>query len=222
VSRSQPAGVEAVARSSNYRASLAVEIGFGTPLRYTDNQSGLTIDGDTYTFAPINVSAIPVDDGQSQVTVRVSNTGNIVSTADLASAAPGKTLVVYEVHFDSTGTQKTEVVLHSGRIVSVAWDTQAAEFTSTTLPATTGGQIGRIASRLCQYVFKGSRCGYAGATTSCDHLHATCTTLSNSARYGGFRLMPEIGSSISVHSVTARTAADRLGLLTDAPTPKPR
>lgn len=43
----------------------------------------------------------------------------------------------------------------------------------------------------CRFVFKSSRCGYAGAETECNRTLARCRELSNETRYGGF---PGVGS----------------------------
>lgn len=44
----------------------------------------------------------------------------------------------------------------------------------------------RIHGSLCQYPdFKGGRCGYAGATTTCNRTLAACIALGNSTRFGG-------------------------------------
>jgi hypothetical protein len=49
----------------------------------------------------------------------------------------------------------------------------------------------------CPYVrdgaFKGLRCAYAGAGTSCDGSWAQCTTYSNTVRFGGHRFAPKPG-----------------------------
>lgn len=47
----------------------------------------------------------------------------------------------------------------------------------------------RILKAHCRFIFKSSRCGYSGATTTCDKTLAACRGMdggSNSARYGGF------------------------------------
>ena len=48
------------------------------------------------------------------------------------------------------------------------------------------GMVGRYVSLLCVHAFKGLRCGYSGAATVCDHTMATCQSLANFARYGGW------------------------------------
>lgn len=52
-------------------------------------------------------------------------------------------------------------------------------------------------SSSCRYkVFKGSRCGYSGAFTTCDGSYAQCVERGNTANFGGFRWLPSIEGRI--------------------------
>ena len=42
-----------------------------------------------------------------------------------------------------------------------------------------------IYAKSCRFVFKGFRCQYAGAETTCSHYLAACTALANSSYFGG-------------------------------------
>lgn len=42
----------------------------------------------------------------------------------------------------------------------------------------------------CSWKFKGTECAYAGATATCDKTLATCRTLQNQLRFGGFPSIP--------------------------------
>lgn len=51
----------------------------------------------------------------------------------------------------------------------------------------------RRQSSSCRYLkFKGEECGYSGGETWCDRTYARCTTLGNTANFGGYRWLPDI------------------------------
>ncbi len=45
-------------------------------------------------------------------------------------------------------------------------------------------------SKICNYVFKGPRCQYAGPETFCDKTYIACQGYGNTARFGGFPDIP--------------------------------
>jgi len=51
----------------------------------------------------------------------------------------------------------------------------------------------RFYREVCQWKFKSTECGYAGAETDCNHTSTRCKALSNLARFGGF---PGTGAAI--------------------------
>lgn len=50
----------------------------------------------------------------------------------------------------------------------------------------------RRVSYFCPYVFKDSRCTYAGPQANCDKTLPTCTGMGNRARFGGFPTIPRL------------------------------
>jgi len=48
----------------------------------------------------------------------------------------------------------------------------------------------RMFSKVCNFIFKSSQCGYAGAETWCDKTLTRCTELSNEDNFGGFPDLP--------------------------------
>lgn len=47
-------------------------------------------------------------------------------------------------------------------------------------------------SKVCNFVFKGSRCGYTGSDTFCDKTLPSCEGFGNEANFGGFPELPSL------------------------------
>ena len=56
-------------------------------------------------------------------------------------------------------------------------------------------------------VFKGPRCKYAGADTTCDRSWNDCTSKSNTANFGGIRRAPRAGETIEIATGSPVTVA---------------
>jgi hypothetical protein len=213
-----PTGVQAAATAAAYSARHAVRIGLPTPILLCEGPGSLTISAETYLESALFVGAVAI--GQSPaITVRVPNDANQISEADAVDGSVvGAAVLVYEVKWDvSTGAQLSPVKLFAGVVTAVKYDGASAELTCATRASLTAGMVGRVQSRLCTYTFKGARCAYAGATTSCDHTLATCTTLGNQVRFGGWPTLPEIGKKFSYTVTTQQPPTQRAGTLAPAP-----
>jgi hypothetical protein len=149
------------------------------------------------------------------VTVRVRNGANEVSAVDADSdGLRDVPVLLYEVMWDpATGAQLAPVLLFSGVInqgqyVGAFADLQCV---SRVQGSAAAGMVGRYVSRLCGRIFKGARCGYAGAATSCDHTMATCQAFANFARFGGFPSVPAIGTKFQYKVLNGTTLTDTAG-----------
>jgi len=47
-------------------------------------------------------------------------------------------------------------------------------------------------SKVCNFVFKGPKCGYTGPETFCDKTLTQCETYGNAANFGGFPELPDL------------------------------
>jgi len=47
-------------------------------------------------------------------------------------------------------------------------------------------------SKVCNFVFKGDRCGYTGTETQCDKTLTRCEELGNEDKFGGFPELPDL------------------------------
>lgn len=222
--RSLPAGVQVAVSTDQYRACLAVEIGTVTPIRVTNNPAGITIGGNPYTPGFLMLGQTVYDD-QPAISIRIANTGNEVTAQDLDGTPGGglisKTLKVYQVTYDSGGSQLTEEILYSGVVADFVADGVSGELVGTLAELCAAGMVGIITSRLCPYKFKGARCGYGSGETWCDHTYARCTALSNTARNGAFRTMPTLNTRLQYYLTEWVPGAATFGTSVPGSTPNP-
>jgi len=144
----------------------------------------------------IKVSGITTRQSDSNLaSIEIQNADNFMSAIMFSTSSPvGARARVYEAWFDPTKTSAipddTKLLLDGlcgGPELSRSGDTATA-----TLRALRGLLGSRVIPRrkvvdLCMFDFKGSvGCQYAGAATECDRTKATCTSLGNQARFGGF------------------------------------
>lgn len=188
-------------RADPFRATFwLVEIAFAVPQRLTDCDQPIVFDGDTYGPMPLRVDGVASDSSgiSSGASVAIGAADDYWPTllAALAEDERHPEVTIHEAWLDVTTMSPTPAAVRTvGR-----FRVEAAEITPTEARLTLGPAadptLGRIPFReygsgLCTYrVFKGAQCGYAGAATSCDRTYATCTGLSNQARFGGFRSLP--------------------------------
>lgn len=129
---------------------------------------------------------------QDSATLSIPNGYHVIGSG--VTSAEGSTIVLYEAWLDPAGlthASQQERIAFSGRVN--AWQIDDQILILHLVPADLLATIRlprRPVTPLCGYVeFKGTSCGYAGATTSCDRTLGTCQSLFNSARFGGwFRL----------------------------------
>ena len=215
---SLPTGVVTAATAPAYSARHAVRIGLPTPILLCEGPGSLVISAETYLESALFVGQINIGPSPS-LTVRVPNDTNQVSDPDATSGdVLGAAVLVYEVKWDiSTGAQLDPVQLFQGIVTAVKYNSVSADLTCATLTAATAGMVGRVVGRLCNYTFKGTRCAYAGAGTSCDHTLASCTAFSNQTRYGGWPTIPPIGTKFAYTITDPQGVGQQAGTVAPAP-----
>ena len=223
---SLPTGAATAAVAPSYVARHAVRIATPTPLLLCEGPGSLVIGGETYIESALVIGDVSVAQLPA-ITIHVPNDTNQISEPDANGDHVRRCAVlVYEVMWDpATGAQLNPVQLFGGRVASVRCSATSAELACKVATSGSAGMVGRIVSRLCGHTFKGLRCAYAGATTSCDHTLATCTALANQARFGGWPSMPTIGTKFSYRIISQRTVTRYAGMVAPpapaaiAPTP---
>ena len=216
MTRTLPANVATASQAAGYRAGYAVEILTGTAIRVTDLPDGVTIGGHPFVYSYLQLGDQTFDNHPA-LSILMGNTDNALSSVDLADLARGAldniVCNVWEVIFNPAGgAQLTEVpLLSNASVVGYTCDEGAMQLTAQGTVESAAGMAGRVCSRNCMYVFKGSRCAYAGGATYCGHRFADCTTLGNTARFGGFQTMPTLNTRLSYWVVSYVPASYRYG-----------
>lgn len=180
---------------------ILVKVHYAIPQCMTTCDIPVVHDGDTYLpTADLAVDGIresEEDPAAVSATVRIGN-ANGYWGALLASLAPADrtpTVQVFQAWLSPSSPSPTPEAVRGllvGAVESDSWT--PVEATLTVGPATDQKAATlpwrEIATRCTYRRFKGAQCGYAGAATSCDRSLATCTTLGNQARFGGFVTLP--------------------------------
>lgn len=159
-------------------------------IRLARNVDDVAWDGQTWSKAWFEIETIP--EGSSgeipELYMYTSNIGGlmeveILSRNDLADSK----CTLYLVNSNCLD-ETTPVFSTTFDVMKVMCDNETVKIKlSTYNPYLQSFPAWRIHGSLCQYpVFKGSRCGYSGAATTCDRAFLTCLNYGNSARFGAF------------------------------------
>lgn len=163
-------------------------------IRVCDYGQNLTWNGETWLAFPFEIDVV----GETQkgevpmVNVRVSNvTRVLIPYLEAGRAGVGSTVylkVVNTAKLDSSTAEIEFEFICTGCKVDAEWVTfalGARNIHRRRLPAN------RVLKNFCRYRFKGTRCGYSGGESTCNHTLGRCRELNNSTRFGGF---PGVGS----------------------------
>lgn len=160
-----------------------------TTLRLANNNEDVTWDDETwqkFTFEAGDVSEST--DGQTQsLDILVSNIGRVVQgyIEQTTDGLLNDTVIYRLVHVDypaeDAAIEETFTILNA--VCDEVWVTFTLGMENFYLRRF---PLHAFRRNTCRYeVFKGTACGYAGASTSCNREFATCISLSNSSRFGG-------------------------------------
>lgn len=165
-------------------------------LRLVNNTESVTWNGQTYEAYPFRREPIEDERGANAPLIRfsVSNVGGIVqSFLDTNSGCRGATVRLMLVHSELLDLTTPEVTLDF-EVLSAAADALWGTFElGAQSPIGRRFPRARLLKNFCRWKFKGTECGYAGATATCNKTLAACRAMnggSNAARFGGF---PGIG-----------------------------
>jgi phage-related protein len=161
----------------------------------TENITWPTAGGNLWTAFPFDIGVVQ-NDAKGTVPSLVCKVGNasraIEAYLQQSSGGVGSSVRVMLVHSEHLDLAAPEVQ-YSFTVTDSSSDNLWAYFTLGALnPWNRRFPRSRVLKRFCRYkVFKGDRCGYAGAETECDRTLARCRVLLNSSRFGG---APGVGS----------------------------
>jgi phage-related protein len=157
-------------------------------------------DGDTYAKKQLAAGVVAIDSSGSpqELNVVVDNTDLGMSTllaANDPSILPAVTVTAYRAFLDDL----SDVMLMAANMTVRSWECSgtAAAFSCSGLSAILSHKLpGRVFSRLCPWVFKGTECTYSSSADYCskdrpstgphEYTDLACDTLSNFDNFGGF------------------------------------
>lgn len=189
-------------RTDAVRATFwLVEIRFPVVQRLTDCDQPIVYGGNTFAPAPLAVEGVSTDAaGPASASGGLSiGSGDDYWPTLLAALAEGERhpeVAIYEAWLDVATLSPTPAavrLVRTFRVEGAEWSPLEARLT---LGPSADATLGRLPFRdygggTCTYrSFKGSQCAYSGAAIACDRTYATCTTLGNQARFGGFTNLP--------------------------------
>jgi len=168
-------------------------LGSGTVLRLCDNNRDVTWNGSTWTAWALDIGEFELSADNKSVTfsIRVGNMARTISRLlRLAGGISGSTVVLRSVHSNALSVV-------TGMLSIVAKVLDATDLDDGYISFICGAEnlfhkrFGNIfKANHCRWLerggFKGTYCGYAGVVTTCDGRFATCITIGNQERFGGF------------------------------------
>ncbi len=168
---------------------------------FTTCDRPLLYAGNTYEPFPIQIGEIKKSSMglTDDVTIVLSNVSRDIAALLLAETFRGKRAVIRRVFLSDAYTITVPFVVFDGLVDEV---TGKEEKDSSVIVATLTTDLaywqksipGRQYQATCQWAFKSTGCGYAGAQTWCNRTWERCKALSNQARYSGFRHLPKLES----------------------------
>ena len=205
----------------------------GATYYFCDRQITISWNGHTWNPETIQFSEIQTVNNGTNSTCNVIFMGmnHPVSGLFLLESADGDghTLSIWECHLNDDYTiRNTPELLISGTTTTATRTKDGCSVKVCKEETVFDQQVPRqiFSQDLCQHVYKGGECQYAGAETFCDKTLATCQARGNQACYGGYPsiLAPNahysIGSATGVASpCTYRgiKASGMLGIMKEAP-----
>jgi hypothetical protein len=164
--------------AGSYGRNVCVDISWSTPLRLTDCDHDLVVDGDTYVPWPVTVDLTEqLGGGPVQITIQDDDDRSIEALEDAEDAA-GTPCRVWRVYRPTAGPQLEELVW-SGRLEDADSDTRRGTVTVRGIP---GGQLGGdrvmlpIMSDGCINTVSVAPCQATPGST-CDQSLARCIAL---------------------------------------------
>jgi len=184
--------------ASAWLVLLDVVVNSSTTLYLTPNPASVSFDSQTY--SPFALALAPVSSdsrgGLPDVEVTVQNVTQAISGYVEANDMRGQRVRLRVVHSDNLADPTRTAFDESYEITEIFVTEQAVSFRL--------GHLRLLEQRFparrflrdnCQWVYKDSSCGYAGALATCDKiLEGTngCRAHGNQARFGGFPGMPSV------------------------------
>lgn len=184
-----------LASTSVWIVLLKITLPDTTILRLSSDNTNTTWSGETWTAFPFDMEEIgEASKGEvPQVEIMVGNATKVMQTyMEAANGGVGSDVAVYVVNSGNLG-EATPEFTGNFRAINAYCDPMWAHFVlGASNPYRKRFPLNRMLKTFCRYGvtkpgygFKGDRCQYAGAETTCDRSLARCRELNNSHHFGG-------------------------------------
>ena len=167
--------------------------GAGSNLRFAEWDEDITFDGLVYTKFPITIDRISENNRGTidVVNVRISNVSRLIETYLQQYDIRTKTVRIKRVWLGQLADANAyiEDIFQINGISSNDSDvtltlTSKLDLLEVNLP------LRMYTRNYCQWRFKSTECGYAGAESTCNKTKQRCKELDNFSRFGGFPSVP--------------------------------
>lgn len=168
---------------------LEVDIGGGDYIRICHNTEDVTWHGKLFQAFPFALGDVSEETNGADPTVeiKVDNVSRALQYAvENTNGANNFKAILYVVNTEDLANDEPVLEEHYA-VQETVCDQQYITFTlGTEYSSRTRRPLGRYMKNNCPFQYKGIRCGYNGAMTSCDKTLKGCRLHSNSSRFGGF------------------------------------
>lgn len=177
--------------------------GEASPIYVAANNEAVSWDSQTWTPFPFEIDELGEESKGEipQVVIRVGNQSRVMEQYlqdyDSYCKTNGFAAITCDLFVVNTLNlgSATPEVQHTFDLKQTGTDAEWAYFTlGAGNPWTRRAPLNRILRNQCRWIFKGTECAYAGATTTCNKTLSACRAMtggSNSIRFGGF---PGVGN----------------------------
>ena len=164
-------------------------------LRLTSNLSEVTFQGETYMPYAMEIGHVAqsLDGSIPDISIGVSNADRVVQGyIEALNGAVDCEVVMYIVHQGNLASDFSDLERHFIIQSTVCTNEYVVFSLGLQSPTYMRFPLYRTMGNHCNWLFKGSECGYGGGTAECDHTLKTCQLLGQSKNFGGF---PGLNSS---------------------------
>jgi phage-related protein len=184
-----------ISNTSPWLVLLDIILSVSVTLRLTSNISEVSFGGNTYSPFPMAIQHVgeSIDGSIPEINIGVSNADRVVQGyIEALNGAVDCEVIIYIVHQGNLASDFSDLERHF-KILSTVCTNEWVTFSLGLMsPTFMRFPLFRTMGAHCNWLFKGTECGYQGLTAECDHTLKTCQALGNSVRFGGF---PGLNSS---------------------------
>lgn len=173
---------------------IALKGEYAETLRVCGDVDDINWGGQTWTPFPFELDEVG-ESSKGEITnlvVRVSNVTRILEYyLEKGNGGVGSEVIIRIVH--SELLNEAALFTYSMFVIEVKTDNKWVTFTlGSENSILRRAPRGRMVKNFCNFRYKGQRCQYSGALSTCDKTLTDCRKHNNSSRFGGF---PGVGST---------------------------